>query len=299
MLSNSAKLAVFTMACMLGAHAVNAQPVQTVEFASASTPPTPFQIKRAKAQGKTIGPKPGDPLKGYLRLPDGAGPFPAVVLLHGCEGIKPFQNDWAAFLTDKGYATLVVDSFSTRGQDHPMCDRVNSDRRSKLVSGRVFDAFGALQFLNEQPNINANRVAALAWTRETGISLVNQDSASRFFEERFGAAVQFYPECFSTSAGGKFFAPLLVLYPSENDWSVERDCAALATNSTGVNPDFRIYEGAYHGFDDPDFTGGLSKDDWQNIYKTPPKSVTVRYNPHLAERARGEIVEFLSKSLGN
>lgn len=298
MLTKTLKIAAYTVICLLGAHTVSAQTVQSVEFNSASTPPTPFQVKRAKAQGKTIGPKPGDPLNGYLRMPAGAGPFPAIVLLHGCEGMKQFQNDWAAYLTEKGYATLVVDSFSARGQDGPICDRVNSERRSKLVSGRVFDAFGALQYLTEQPNISADRIAVLAWTRETGISLVNEDSSSQFFKERFAAAVQFYPECFSTSAGGKFFAPLLVLYPSENDWSVEKDCVALAAKSTGISPDLRIYEGAYHGFDDPEFSGGVSKDSWQNIYKTPPKSVTVLYDPQFTERARGEILEFLDQSLG-
>ncbi len=298
MLTHSAIIAAFTAIFTLGACAAVAQTVQSVEFSSASAPPTAFQLKRAKAQGKTAKTIPGDPLNGYLRMPEGAGPFPAVVLLHGCEGVKAFHNDWAAFLTENGFATLLVDSFSPRGQDIPICDRISNERRSKLVSGRVFDAFGALQFLSEQPNIDTDQIAALAWTRETGISLVNQDSASRLFEERFAATVQFYPECFSTSAGGNFFAPLLMLYPGKNDWSVKKDCAALAAKSTGINPELRIYEGAYHGFDDPDFAGGTSKDDWQNIYKTPPKSVTVRYDPQLADRARREILEFLGQSLG-
>jgi len=293
-----AKLAAMAAICALSAHVANAQTVKPVEFSSAGTPPTPFQVKRAEVSGKPVSVKPGDPLKGYLRLPDGSGPFPAVVLLHGCEGIKPFHDDWAAFLGERGYATLLVDSFTTRGQDHPICDRVNAERRSKLVAGRVFDAFGALQYLAGHPDISADRIAALAWTRETGISLVNEDSTSRFFDERFAASVQFYPECFSTSAGGRFFAPLLMLYPGENDWSVEKDCVALTANSTGVDPEIRIYEGAYHGFDDPEFAAGDNKTDWENIYKTPPRSVTVRYDPHLAERARGEVVEFLDASLG-
>ena len=298
MLIRLAKFTVLTVICALAVRVADAQTVEPVEFTSASTPSPPFQLKRAKAQGKIIETRPGDPLKGYLRLPEGAGPFPAILLLHGCEGIKQFQSDWAAFLTEKGYATLLVDSFSTRGQEDPICDRISSERRSKLVAGRVFDAFGALQFLIKHPRVSADQIAAVAWTRETGISLVNKDSASQFFAERFAAAVQFYPECFSTSAGGKFFAPLLMLYPSENDWSVEKDCVALAVRSTGINPDLRIYEGAYHGFDDLEFAGKVSMEDWQNIYKTPPKSVTVSYDPLFAERASSDVLKFLSNSLG-
>ena len=97
-----AKLAAMAAICALSAHVADAQTVKPVEFSSEGTPPTPFQVKRAEVSGKPVSVKPGDPLKGYLRLPDGSGPFPAVVLLHGCEGIKPFHDDWAAFLGEKG-----------------------------------------------------------------------------------------------------------------------------------------------------------------------------------------------------
>jgi hypothetical protein len=48
-------------------------------------------------------------LRAYLRRPSGAGPFPAVVLLHGCAGFaEALDRNWAARLAEWGYATLTV-----------------------------------------------------------------------------------------------------------------------------------------------------------------------------------------------
>src|SRR5690242_499810 len=48
---------------------------------------------------------------GTLFKPDGAGPFPGVVLLHGCGGIRPHFVQWAGAIRDMG----LVDSFRPRG----------------------------------------------------------------------------------------------------------------------------------------------------------------------------------------
>ena len=55
-------------------------------------------------------------LQGYLRLPDGPGPSPAVVLLHGCGGgWRGLDERWGKRLAEWGYVTLTVDRFGTRG----------------------------------------------------------------------------------------------------------------------------------------------------------------------------------------
>src|SRR5262249_57306557 len=61
-------------------------------------------------------------LRGLLYRPDGPGPFPAVVALHGCGGLV--RNDgtayrrfaaWGERLSANGLAVLFLDSYSTRG----------------------------------------------------------------------------------------------------------------------------------------------------------------------------------------
>src|SRR6476620_10365599 len=58
---------------------------------------------------------PGDRIQGLLAKPDGAGPFPAVVGLHGCDGMhEAARPRLADALVASGYVTLLVDSFATR-----------------------------------------------------------------------------------------------------------------------------------------------------------------------------------------
>src|SRR5467141_2770464 len=73
----------------------------------------------------------GDRIQGDLARPDGAGPFPAVVGLHGCAGMhETTEQRLANDLTASGYVTLLVDSFATRRIDH-LCtySAVNISRR--------------------------------------------------------------------------------------------------------------------------------------------------------------------------
>src|SRR4051812_5905195 len=54
-------------------------------------------------------------LTGYMARPAGSGPFPAVVLLHGCGGYHSSMMSWTDRLAAMGYVALSVDSFGPRG----------------------------------------------------------------------------------------------------------------------------------------------------------------------------------------
>jgi len=51
--------------------------------------------------------------------PDGAGPFPALVIMPTCNGHLFTENtfDWAKRAVEQGYAALVVDPLAPRGVD--------------------------------------------------------------------------------------------------------------------------------------------------------------------------------------
>ena len=126
-----------------------------VEFTSATTPPTPFALKQAKARGIELKQEPGRPLRGLLVRPAGEGPFPAVVLLHGCDGIQPFEEQWAEDLVAWGYAALLVDSHGPRGIGDD-CASVDP-----TADNRTFDAFGTLSHLRGLPFIDRTRIGVI------------------------------------------------------------------------------------------------------------------------------------------
>ena len=90
-------------------------------------------------------------IEGHLFLPKGDGPFPAVVIHHGCGGMWlsngriSFRDSWwAAHLAEMGVAAINVDSFRPREVDTLCNDRTLSARVTPM---RSRDSYGALEWL--------------------------------------------------------------------------------------------------------------------------------------------------------
>ena len=83
--------------------------------------------------------------------PSGAGPFPAVVLMHTCGGLKGGPNahmkQHAQELLEAGHVVLVIDSFGPRGFD-------NCSTRVPSGSEGIADAYAALAFLAAKPFVD-------------------------------------------------------------------------------------------------------------------------------------------------
>src|SRR4051794_20730772 len=113
---------------------------------------------------------PGDdvPLRALLFRPAGAGPFPAVVALHGCAGLferdgelSPRHADWARHLTAQGFLVLFPDSFGSRGAG-PQCR--TTDRVARPSRERVADAAAAKAWLQERGDVKTGAVSRLGWS---------------------------------------------------------------------------------------------------------------------------------------
>ena len=92
--------------------------------------------------------RPSTMLDDYVFRPPGSGKHPALVFLHGCDGlfnratglIGRRERDWAPELTRRGYIVLMVDSFGPRNHGE-MCSQRGFDR--ELYLKRPRDAYGA------------------------------------------------------------------------------------------------------------------------------------------------------------
>ena len=81
-------------------------------------------------------------ISGDLSFPSGSGPFPAVVLAHGCEGPGSADARWAPVLREWGYATFVIDSLLGRG-----LKEVCTSGTTLTGTQRIPDVYGALRVL--------------------------------------------------------------------------------------------------------------------------------------------------------
>jgi dienelactone hydrolase len=193
---------------------------------------------------------PGDRIQGYLAKPDGAGPFPAVVGLHGCAGMDETTGQRLADeLVAWGYVILLVDSYATRGIEHAC----THDAFPTFLIRRG-DAYGALDFLAHQPFVDRRRVAAVGFSAGAGVALfVTEPDSSKHFvlpgsDVRFRAAAAFYPPC--KRAGARPEIPTLILIGAADDWTPAADCSEKVAGWGNDGPPIEliIYPGAHHGF---------------------------------------------------
>jgi dienelactone hydrolase len=246
-----------------------------------------------------------DPLKGFFFKPEGKGPHPAVVMMHGCGGAYAKSGKlnerhlmWGEYLASKGYVALMLDSFTSRGMKE-ICTIKFADRSLK-ESDRVGDAYAALQFLREQKFIDGKRVAVLGWSHGAGVTL---DTIRRKPDDApgFNAAVSFYPGCTARNKKADQFtpyAPLLILIGEADDWTPAAPCKALAENAKarGAKIEIVTYPETYHDFDNP----GLKKKHVRTEVPNgvnPGKGVTTAPNPEAREDAKTRVAAFFAEQL--
>jgi dienelactone hydrolase len=194
-------------------------------------------------------------LRGYLRRPDRPGPWPAVVLLHGCGGFpEALDQNWGARISSWGYVTLAVDSFGPRGLK-------NTCARPSAAADTALDAYQALKFLVRQEFVDPKRVIVLGFSQGGWLSLssVERGPIEAAAENKFVAAAAVYPVC--SAVKGPMTVPTLILIGESDDWTPADACRKLAQGESELGlsrqngHDSRIrlivYPNAYHGFDLP------------------------------------------------
>jgi dienelactone hydrolase len=203
-------------------------------------------------------PAPEGVLHAQLYKPDGNGPFPTVVALHGCGGlgghsepVLPRYRDWAERLLKEGHAVLLPDSYGSRGIG-PQC-RVK-ERKVRARRERVEDVVAARQWLMQQAWVARDRISLIGWANGASTLLwaVRPQLVARRAEPDFRAAIAFYPDCrISAGLGWSARVPTLLLIGAKDDVSSPPACRQMIDGARGRSALTRmvVYPGAYHEFD--------------------------------------------------
>lgn len=192
---------------------------------------------------------------GYLFSPPGAGPFPAVVLIHGCDGYDwqvRGQPGWVLFKTyarryvAHGYVALVLDSFEPRGV-------ANACGQPMLVAPRrrAWDALSAARWLGALGTVDRDRLVLQGDSHGGWTVLVTLQAGLWRVSEHFAAGIAFYPYCYGVAG---FSAPLLVLIGDKDDWTPAWRCRQMVADLRRAGAgevELRIFPGAFHAFDFP------------------------------------------------
>jgi dienelactone hydrolase len=186
--------------------------------------------------------------------PAGAGPFPAVVMLHDCSGLGPRSSGspkrWGKILVDEGYVVVIPDSFSPRGHAAGVCTDHSPSRSEVRPAVRAKDAYEALAYARSLPYVDRDRVGMMGGSHGGATTLATLAVPRPAGSPRFVAAIALYPSCIPA---GTFrpTAPLLILAGEKDDWTPAERCRQLAerAQAAGQPVSIKIYPGAHHAFD--------------------------------------------------
>lgn len=187
--------------------------------------------------------------------PDGPGPFPAVVLMHGCHGVSASIRSWGDWFRERGYVALIVDSWTPRrirdacdpGPDIPSTERFD-------------DAMGALRWLQARSYVDGRHVGIVGWSNGGvfAMAAINGPSLARarargvaLPEPGFAAAVAMYPGGCYSLVNERVVRPLLLLIGDADDWTLASECVRMvdAMRARGADVTIVRYPGVVHYFD--------------------------------------------------
>lgn len=187
----------------------------------------------------------GNEVPGYLAQPQGAGPFPSLVVIQEWWGLNNHIKDIAERFAREGFVALAPDLYRGKVAEEP-------DEARKLAmeldrEHAVRDIQGAIDFLIAQPFVQPPQAGVLGFCMGGGLSLWMSHMG-----KHIGASIVFYgggaPLDEATAA--QVSAPILGIY-GEKDGGIPletiRQNEALLQQH-GKTAQFHIYPDAPHAF---------------------------------------------------
>lgn len=205
--------------------------------------------------------------KGYLAVPAGPGPFPALVIIHEWNGLVDRVRQVADDLAAEGYVTLAADLYAGRtgsNQEENMAlVRATTGDMATVVAN--LDA--AVAYLRARPDVTG-RVGAMGWCFGGGIALsFGLDGVSHEATAIFYGSLVDDPEVLGRMSHEVYgtFAALDRSIPPQQVHAFE-----TALRAAGIDNDIHVYDDVNHGFwlridEDAEARGAAGLDAWERL----------------------------------
>lgn len=204
---------------------------------------------------------------GYLAVPEGEGPFPALVIIHEWNGLQDRVRQLADDFAAEGYVTLAADLFQGRTGSNPE-ENMALVQESMNDMPRVVDNLNAaVGYLRSRSDVTG-RVGTMGWCFGGGIALSfgldgeNHEATAIFY----GRLVD-DPEVLR-GMDHEVYGTFARLDQGPAPEQVEAFRAAM--DVVGLPHDLHIYDDVNHGFwlrvdDDPETRQAPALDAWTRL----------------------------------
>jgi len=166
---------------------IEAIPIQTLTISDE-------QFLKGDAYGKPT------TIAGVLRVAQGSGRLPLVILVAGSGGFAPNADVWDRQFQEMGISTFAVDSFAGRGIVSTVVDQSQLGRLNMIL-----DVYRSLAVLAAHPRVDPTRIAVMGFSRGGQAALY---SSLKRFQRIWNPGgiepatyIALYPPCITTFVG--------------------------------------------------------------------------------------------------
>lgn len=195
--------------------------------------------------------------QGLLYLPQGAGPHPALVLIHEWWGLNDWIKQQAAKYAGEGYVVLAVDLYHGKIASDP--ETAHELMRGLPQDQGVRDLVAGVHFLESRKDVERNRIGAIGWCMGGGYAaqLAIAAPSLRAVAINYGALPT------DKSQLAKIHAAILGNFGAKDQGIPPEAVHAFqaAMESLGKHVDLKIYPDAGHAFENPNNTAGYKPQD--------------------------------------
>jgi dienelactone hydrolase len=230
-----------------------------------------------------------------VTTPPGPGPFPTVLLVPGCGGLRgdngpnPIMDEYARSAVEAGWAAAILDSYGPRHWDA-------SWARNRVCTGlrlpgfrRAADVLAGLDLLHADPRVDPHHLRIASWSHggwTVGDLVTLSDPGDGSFRRTMAdvEAVQFtYPYCAFPSQAGKrawtWRGGVRFVFAQRDVVQPPAGCRAMEDRARagGAQVESIVYPGVTHAFDER--------------VQTPTSRFV--FDPGAAARAHAEFIAWL------
>jgi carboxymethylenebutenolidase len=183
-------------------------------------------------------------MRGYLAVPAGNGPFPAVLVVHENRGLNPYIEDVARRAAVEGFLALAPDGLSPVG-GYPGNDDDGRQLQASLNQEKLrADLLNGAKYVKSH-KLSTGKLGATGFCFGGGV--VNWLATTMGGDLRAGAP--FYGAAPDSAAVAKIKAPLLIHY-AESDERINAMWPGYegALKANNIRHEVFFYSGTQHGF---------------------------------------------------
>jgi carboxymethylenebutenolidase len=200
---------------------------------------------------------------GYLAIPEGSGPFPAVVVIHEVDGLIEQIKDVARRFAAAGYAALAVDLYAGRNRAACIIRLFRGMFLNSLDNGAIKELKAALSYLADRPEVDAGRIGAIGFCMGGSFAI-----AWGAADNRLQAVAPYYgmnPRPLDVVARS---CPVVGSYAGKDVLASGGRKLEAALTRAGVPHDIKIYSEARHAFFNDQvkpYNPEAASDSWERV----------------------------------